>query len=494
MIFYIDFYATLCGVERCLRGRGLWLGLVFLCMVQSWTVSAAQERARPNVLLILADDLADWHLGCYGNPHFLTPNIDALAANGTRMANSFVCTPICSPSRATLFTGRVPRQHGIKDFISGREQHDPPQGHYGRDIPPDWEKEVMLSDLLAKAGYYCGHIGKWHMFNDPVPQHSFEYYCSWARDGGEAYRNPDMVFNGEKIEEKGYMTELWTQRAARFMKDQSQKPERPWFLSLCYFNPHTPYDGHPKKNYKQYEKCKFEEHGLEPLAKNALRESDMMKDPKEALKNLRKVAAATSALDDQLPALLKALRESGQLENTLVIFAGDNGFLLGRHGAWSKGYATDPINMYEEVIRVPMIFSWPGKLQGGRVLNEFVSFYDFLPTICEAAGIPPPFNRGLCGKSYWPLLEGRAIPWSNTVYCSFRNTDAIRGERFKYVQRNLGRGPNELFDLQDDPREKTNRINDASLQSVRDGLAQRLNAWIEQTRENGKIHDWETQR
>lgn len=474
-------------------GKGHLSGLILFCMVQSWTALAGERGARPNVLLILADDLADWHLGCYGNPHILTPNIDALAASGTRMGNSFVCTPICSPSRATLFTGRVPRQHGLKDFISGREQNDPPQGHYSRDIPPGWDREVMLSDLLAKSGYACGYIGKWHMFNDPKPQHSFEYYCTWTRDGGGPYKDPDMAFNGNMVEEKGYMTELWTKRAARFMKERSGS-ERPWFLTLAYFNPHTPYDGHPKKNYKQYEKCDFEEHGLEPRAPNALREADMMKNKKEALKNLRKAAAATSALDDQIPALLNALKESGQWENTLVIFAGDNGYLLGRHGAWSKGYATDPINMYEEVIRVPLIYSWPGKLPGGRVLNEFVSFYDFLPTICEAAGIPPPFNRGLCGKSYWPLLEGRPMPWSNTVYCSFRNTDAIRGERFKYVQRNLGRGPNELFDLQDDPRERNNRIDDASLQSVRDGLAQRLNAWIEQTRENGVIHPWETQR
>lgn len=449
-------------------------------------VHAAQDR--PNILVILADDLADWHLGCYGHPHILTPNLDRLAAEGTRMANSFVCTPICSPSRATFFTGRVPRQHGIKDFISGRAGGNPPQGHDVNSPPENWAHEIMLSDILAKAGYACGYIGKWHMFNDSQPQHSCEFFYTWSRSGGNSYKDPDMSLNGQRVEEKGYQPDVWSKRAAEFM---TERRDRPWFLTVSYFNPHTPYDGHPDKYYKLYKKCDFEAHGLEPMAKNALRENDMMKEP---LKNLRKAAAATTALDDQIPKLLKALENSSQLQNTLIVFAGDNGYLLGRHGAWSKGYATNPINMYEEVIRVPLIFSWPGKLPGGRVLNEFVSFYDMLPTLCEAAGVPPPFNRNLTGRSFWPLLLGQKIDWNNTVFCSFRNTDAIRGERFKLVLRNAGQGPNELFDLQDDPREKRNRYDDAELMGVRDNLTQRLNAWIERTRDNGRVHEWETQK
>lgn len=129
---------------------------------------------RPNILLIIADDLAAWMLGCYGNRAIRTPNLDRLAAEGVRFENGFVCTPICSPSRATLLTGRIPPQTGIHDFLSGRPVAEPPQGQFAP--PESFRNETFISDLLAEAGYTCGYSGKWHLGDGDRPQHG---YTSW---------------------------------------------------------------------------------------------------------------------------------------------------------------------------------------------------------------------------------------------------------------------------------------------------------------------------
>ncbi len=428
--------------------------------------SQAAESQRPNILVILADDLADWHLGCYGNKEIRTPHLDRLAAEGVRMANSFVCTPVCSPSRATFFTGRVPRQHGIFDFLTGREIPDPPQGQAV--VPESFRHEVMISDLLSAAGYHCGYIGKWHVGGDATPQHGYKFWRVGLSLG--RFTDPDVSVDGQKVTEKGYSTEIFTRYATEFIAQRKQ----PWFLVVAYQNPHLPYTGQPQRYYDMYKDATFDSFGIEPKAPNVLREGNLMDDP---IGNLRKAAASTTALDDQIPPLLEALEKSGQRHNTLVMFTGDNGFLYGRHGAWSKGHATHPINMYEEVIRVPMIFSFPGRLRGGRVLSQFVSFYDVLPTLCEAAGVPVPQDRNLCGKSYWQILLGKQTRWDNVAFFNFRYTDAIRDERYKLVWRNDGKGPNELFDLQTDPREKQNRINDPALARVKEKLQTRLEAW-----------------
>jgi len=441
--------------------------LLFTCAACS-----AGDAAPPNILVIMADDLADWHLGCYGNTEIKTPHIDTFALEGTRMANSYCVTPICSPSRATFFTGRVPRQHGIYDFL-GKPVMEPPQAQAAP--PASFKQEQMISELLAAKGYVCGQIGKWHMGEDRQPQHGFSFWYTFAAGGSGGYRDPTMSLNGKLIEEQGYVPELFTKKAVAFIEE---KRAQPWFLVVSYTNPHTPYEGHPQNYYDMYTGCRFESFGIEETAKNALREAGMMKEP---LLNLRKAAAATTALDAQIPPLLKALESSGQRRNTLVLFTGDNGYLYGRHGAWSKGHATNPINMYEEVIRVPMIFQHPAKLAPGRVMNQAVSFYDVLPTLCDAAGVKVPADRGLCGRSYWPMLQGQHQLWENTVYCSFRNTDCIRDERYKLVIRNAATGPNELFDLSEDPREKKNLIDKLELQTVRDQMLRKLSAWIDRT-------------
>jgi len=426
----------------------------------------------PNILLILADDLASWMLGCYGNPEIRTPNIDLLARGGTRFANHFICTPICSASRATLFTGRRPSQHGIHDFLTAKPLEQPPQGQAAP--PPSFQNEILLSDILTERGYQCGYIGKWHMGDDAQPRRNFPFWYTLL--GQRANQDPLMSWNGQKIQEKGYLAELLTSKALAFLDQQT--PQRPFFLTVSHLNPHLPYDGHPPKYYDMYKGVNFETFGWEPAASHALREKELLKDIPG---NIRKCAAATTALDDQIPPLLARLDERGLRNDTLIIFTGDNGFLLGRHGLWSKGLASDPINMYEEVMQAPMIWSWRGKVPVEGVRPELVSFYDFVPTICDAVGATAPAGRNLCGRSYLPLAQGRILPrkeaWRNLVFGEFRNTYMARDARYKLVLRNEGKGPNELFDLRADAREKVNQHANPGFLNVRDRLAQALAEW-----------------
>lgn len=228
----------------------------------AWAQKNRPAPQRPNIVLILADDLAAWMLGCYGNKEIQTPNIDRLARAGTRFQNNFVCTPICSASRATLFTGRVPRQHGIHDFLTPNPIPSPPQGQAAP--PASFQNEVMISDLLAGSGYDCGYVGKWHMGDDQKPQHKHNFWYTML-GGSSRYQNPTMSWNGQQVEEKGYLTELMTAKAGEFLDKQTK--EKPFFLTVSYFNPHTPYDGHPQKYYDMYAKTTFETVGWEPPAR-----------------------------------------------------------------------------------------------------------------------------------------------------------------------------------------------------------------------------------
>ena len=437
--------------------------------------AAAKKRPapeRPNIVLIIADDLASWMLGCYGNTEIRTPRIDILARTGTRFVNSVVCTPICSASRATLFTVRTPMQHGIVDFLTPQPVENPPQGQAAP--PASFAREIMIPDLLAEAGYECGYAGKWHMGSDEQPQHRFKFWYTMP-GGSSPYQDPVMNWNGKPVQEKGYLADLITARASQFLDQQNSS--RPFFLTVSHFNPHVPYEGHPQKYYDMYANTAFETFGYQPGVPNALREKEMLKD---IAGNIRKCAAATTALDDQVGALIDKLNQKGLRENTLVVFCGDNGFLLGRHGLWSKGHASNPPNMYEEVVQVPMLWSWLGHIPAENTRPELVSFYDFLPSVCEVAGIEPP-NRNLCGRSYFPLVTNQPLPkkqpWRPLAFGCLRNTEMARDARYKVVVRDGGKGPGELYDLATDPRERVNQYDNPQFVLTRDRLSADLAAW-----------------
>jgi arylsulfatase A-like enzyme len=438
---------------------------------------ARKERPgpRPNIVLIVADGLGAWMLGCGGNREIRTPNIDQLAQAGVRFENHFACTPASSPSLATLYTGRVPRQHGIQDFLTGQPVENPPQGQAAP--PPNFRNEIFLSDILSGNGYECGFTGNWRLGDDRTPQHGFHFWCTLA--GPVAYQNPQLNCNGAGASERGYLTEILTAKAGAFLDQQN--PAKPFFLTVGYPNPHLPYDGHPARYYDMYAQAAFETTGWEPTAANALRGREYLG---AAVANTRKAAAAITALDDQIPRLLVKLDQRGLRESTIIVFTSDNGFLLGRHGLWSGGLASNPINMYDEVVGTPMIWHWLGHVPPQSVRPELVSAYDFVPTVCDLLDVSAP-GRHLCGRSYLPLLLGKPLPkkspWRHTVFGQYRNTEMARDTRYKLVLRNDGAGPNEFFDLGNDSREKMNHYDDLKYMNDRDRMARLIEGWRSST-------------
>jgi arylsulfatase A-like enzyme len=439
---------------------------------------ARKERAapRPNIVLIVADGLGAWMPGCGGNREIRTPNIDQLAQAGARFPNHFVCTPASSPSLATLFTGRVPRQHGIQDFLTAAPIENPPQGQAAP--PASFRNEVMLSDILSGNGYECAYVGGWHMGEDRTPQHGFRF-C-YTVDGPPVYQDPSMSSNGQVVTEKGYLTSLLTAKASSFLDQQAAA--KPFFLTVSYPNPHPPYEGQPARYYDMYAKVDFLTTGWERPAANALGEKQYLSD---TVGNSRRAAAAITALDDQIPLLLAKLHQRGLRENTVILLTSDTGYLLGRHGLWSDGMASNPINMYEEVVQVPMIWHWLGQVPPQSVRPELISTYDFLPTVCDLLDLPAPSGRNLSGRSYLPILMGKPLPkkspWRKVVFGQYRNTEMARDSRLKLVLRNGGNGPNELYDLADDPREKVNQYDNSKYMIDRAQMTGTIEKWRQAT-------------
>jgi arylsulfatase A-like enzyme len=436
----------------------------FLMSSAAPLLAMKKAPGRSSIVLVLADELGAWMLGCYGNQEIRTPNINLLARGGTRFLHHCVCTPASPASRATLFTGRVPRQHGMEDM---------PEGESG--TPASFRQEVMISDLLASSGYNCGYVGKWNMGDDAKPQRGFRFWYTMPAGAGP-YQNPRMSWNGQIAQEQGYLPELMTRKAVAFLEEQ--KPGQPFFLVASYQNPRAPLDGHPQKYYDAYARAAFETAGWLPRAANAAEGKEYLGD---TVGSLRKCAAAVTALDDQLPALIATLDKKGLRDETLVIFSAASGLLAGRHGLWSAGRASDPVNMYAEAIESPMIWNWPGRTPVEAMRPELISSYDLFPSLCEVAGVPVPVGRGLFGRSYVPLATNEPLPkkqpWRNLVFGHLGNTEMVEDTRCKLLLRNGGAGPNELYDLRKDPRERVNEYDNGEFITLRDAMAKELVQW-----------------
>jgi len=398
------------------------------------------------VVFILTDDQGPWAAGCYGNPEIRTPHIDRLAATGVRFSNFFVATPVCSPSRATFLTGRIPSQHGIHEWID--------KGNVGPDAVPFTRGEIAYTDIMAAHGYICGISGKWHLGDSQHPQHSFRFWFVHQRGGGP-YNNAPMVRDGQLVNEPGYITDVITDEALQFIEAHRHQP---FYLSVHYTAPHSPWVGHPQDIVDSYDDCPFDSCPQEPRHPWAISLTDRCLGNREMLKGY---FAAVTAMDENVGRIIDRLEELGLRRNTLVVFASDNGFSCGHHGFWGKGNGTHPRNMYENSIKVPAIFSHPGRLPQGRVEEALVSAYDFLPTLLDYLDLPLPEGRNLPGRSILPLLEGGSDqgPETVVVYDEYGPVRMIRTREWKYVHR-YPDGPHDLYDLVNDPDERHNLAED----------------------------------
>ena len=441
------------------------------------SLAARGAQTRPNVVMFMTDDHGAWATGAYGCGEIHTPNIDRLAATGARFDRAFACTPVCSPSRATFITGCIPSTHGVQDWLR-------PVDSFG-DRTRRWlEGLTTYSEVLAGHGYTLGMSGKWHMGEDDKPQAGFSWWFT-VPGGGGTYRDPEFVKNGVKQKLTGYKTDLVTDGALEFL-DRQKGSSRPFYLLVPYYAPHTPFNYQPEQYRAPYAGAKFScfpRTEVHPWQNPGLRAHHNNQD------SMRAYSALITGVDHNVGRILKRLEEMGVRGNTLVVFTADQGWNAGHHGVWGKGNGTWPFNMYEEAIRVPMIWNHPGKIRPA-VLNPLVSSYDYFPTILDYLGIPAPAGGRRVGRSYAAWLRGAKPKWSNRLYFEYSMVRAVRTENLKYVERTK-EWPSELYDLEDDPGETRNLIEDARHRKQLEALRADLAAFF---RRSGAppIEQWQT--
>ncbi|MDB4624506.1 arylsulfatase [Rubripirellula sp.] len=427
--------------------------LGFFCVavaVCSRSVEAA-EIARPNIVVIMPDDQGYGDHGVTGNTVIRTPNIDALAQESASMSDFYVC-PVCSPTRASLMTGRYHYRTRVVDTFKGRSMMEP--------------EEVTVAEVLQDAGYATGIFGKWHLGDNyplrPDDQGFDESYIH--RGGGLAqpsepiennrrYTNPILFENGKQIETEGYCTDLYFDAAIRFI-DRCKQEGKPFFVYLPTNAPHGPYHDVPQELYEYYKTVDLK---------------SIMVGKKGNVDQLARIAAMIENVDQNIGRLDQHLKEQGLFDNTMVVYLVDNGPNSMRFAGPFRGMKA---TVHEGGIRSPFFVRWPGRLLPGTVSDRIAAHIDLLPTLADAAGVSVPARANVDGRSLLPLLEGKNPDWPDRhlVLQVHRGDEpdryhhmAVRNQRWKLVhpsgfgKEEMPEGvPFELYDMASDQGEKVN--------------------------------------
>jgi len=456
-----------------------WTRRSFLASTAAAPLFASAAHAAPrshkapgtNVVLVVVEDVAAWMLSGYGNLELKTPNMDRVAESGVRFINNFACTPASSASLATMLTGRIPRQHGIADYLTAAPKKNPERGQAA--APASFATEVLLSDILSGAGYHCGFVGRWNLGNDAHPGHGFSETVTLPT-GDPVAVNPTLLVNGEPKQENGLTPQLITRAAGAFIERQNG----PFLLVVSY--PAASAEGLPAKYLDLYKNSAFQTFGIQPPSAMALEGKEMLAD---TVGSIRKAAAALALLDEQVGAVQRQIIGKGVFENTVLVFTSATGQFLGRRGLWGSGYATNPPNLFEESVHTPLVLSYPGRVPTGVARPELASAADLVPTLCEIAGIKTLPERNLSGHSILDVASSKPLPkwlkWKDLVFGEFRDAEMARDNRYKLILREEGQGANELYDLRKDSGERINQFENQEYADVRTHLSDALRTWHE---------------
>ena len=383
--------------------------IILFLLIPSFNNRVFSQENRPNIVVILCDDLGYGDLSCYGHPHIKTPNLDNMATQGIRFTDFYSSAPVCSPSRVGLLTGRSPNRAGVFDWIP-----------HARDPKPDareqvhmQSREITIPILLKEAGYATAMAGKWHcnsVFNSeeqPQPDDAgFDHWLGTQNNAYPSHENPEnFVRNGEAVGEiKGYSCQIVADEGIQWMENhRREEPDQPFFLYLAFHEPH------------------------EPVASPAELTSgylDIAANKKEAT-----YFANVENIDLAVGKVLEALKKLTIENNTLVIFTADNGpETLNRYPNASYSYGSpDPLRgmklwTTEAGFRVAGIMYWPAQIKPGQISNQPVSALDFLPTFCELAGKDLPENMTLDGTSFLPVIQGKKIQRDKPLIWAYYNS------------------------------------------------------------------------
>lgn len=448
----------------CLTG---WLPL-FLTLVAGNCLCAAE---RPNIVFILTDNHGAWTLGCYGNQDIRTPHIDRLAAQGMRFTRAMSSNPVCSPTRATYLTGLLPSQHGLHSFLDNKYMVGP-QAYYTLD-----EFET-LPKILHSEGYVCGLSGKWHLGANLTPQDGFSTWITMPRGSTSSFYNDPIIQDGEIKKTPKYMTDLWTEHAVDFI-EQNKANEKPFFLYLAYNGPYCLGPmllRNARNRHAEYYADKF----LPSFPRDTVHPWQYNnKAYHNNLTSIRRVAAEVSAVDDGVGSVMAALEQHGLDDNTLIIFAGDQGWMGGQNGFFGMGDHTRPFGAHDLMMQVPLIFRHPGSIPSGTA-DIMVSNTDFLPSVLEHVGLKhrTPKQPKLSGRSFAAVLQGEDIEWETRMVYEMEGCRALRTEAWKYVARREPAGPGELYDMAHDPHERFNLFGQPEQADQQEQLARQLDEFF----------------
>lgn len=444
-------------------------------------------KERPNIVFILTDDQGAWAMGCAGNADVKTPNLDRLAANGVRFDEFYCASPVCSPARASLVTGKIPSCHGVQDWIEkgNVDGYKYPNmksvpGFDADDLAIDYlagHKTYM--EVLAEAGYQCALSGKWHLGDNVVKKKGFSHWYTIVR-GGCAYYHSDICDEGKLYPGEGYITDLITERSLEYI-DSMAESEKPFYLSVHYTAPHSPWgpEEHPEEFRRLYDNCEFKATPDLPIHPDHIRTGPIGDTPENRRENLTGYYAAISAMDAGVGRIVDRLKEKGILDNTVIIFTADNGMNMGHHGIWGKGNGTYPPNMYDSAVKVPLIICDPCNKEKGVVCRSMSSQYDMFPTILELAGCewnPEPMQPGRSMMKMLRVPEKEADD-SVVIYDEYGRTRMIRSRKYKYIHR-YGDGICELYDMDADPDETVNLVEDEKYVSVVSSMRKEMEEWF----------------
>ena len=440
-------------------------------------VAGAKKR---NVIFILADDHRYDAMGFMGHPFLETPHMDAIARNGVHLKNAFVTTSLCSPSRASILTGLYTHKHRVIDN--------------NRLVP---EGTRFFPQWLQKAGYTTAYIGKWHMGGETdAPRPGFDHWVSFRGQGHYLPPNPNYTLNvnGDRVKQKGYITDELTDYAIKFM-EQQQSEKAPFFLYLSHKAVHanfTPAERHAGR----YTDAKWERPSSEAnTPANYVGKPRWLRDQRNSWHGVdfpyhseldveqyyKRYCEALLSVDDSIGRVVEQLKKMGIYEETLVIYMGDNGFMFGEHGLIDKRVA------YETSIRVPMIMQCPELFEGGGVVKEVVANIDIGPTIMEAAGLKTPAHMD--GQSFISLAQGKQTRWRDYflyVYYWEKNFPqsptvfSLRGDQYKYTTYYGLWDTDELYDIREDPGETTNLIADPHFRDIAKRFENQLYTMLEE--------------
>ena len=453
--------------------------------------SDRRQETRPNIVFILIDDLRWDELGIAGHPFLKTPNIDRIGSEGALFRNAFLVGPLCSPSRASFLTGQYPHVHGITDNV---------------DRSAASHKLNTFPLLLHQSGYATAFIGKWHMGNDDSPRPGFDRWVSFKGQG--SYLNPEINDDGRDVKPNGYITDLLTTYAVEFIR---RKHDKPFLVYLAHKAIHPEVMQHNDGSVDLAQAERFipaKRHSKLFTGKKVPRRPSAMRPPtgkpalERAIGDLPPLGASTAtrdeavlgrlrslmAIEEGVGEIFKALKETGQLDKTVIVFASDNGYFYGEHGL-----SVERRLAYEESIRMPLLMRYPKAIRAGTVRDEFALNIDVAPTLLELAGVSvsTPFH----GRSLMSLLKGERPEWRNSFLIEYYSDKvfprirqmgykAVRNERWKYIHYFELEGMDELYDLKADPYEMKNIIKQPDAAQALESMKLELEQLLKTTRSN----------